>query len=216
MAEVWLAFVAGMAGSGHCLGMCGGMVAAFCACGAAGSRKKAAFFNLGRICTYAFLGFTAGLFGQTLDLLLLHSVSMVVFAVANLFVIVAGIGLVTRRSLSGSQRFSKILAAVPLFKLPQPRTTAGYFPLGLTFGFLPCGLVYATLAAAATTGSLLTGGAMMAALGLGTFPALFFAGALAGLPAGKGRNVLPMAMGIAFMLLGAGGIWRILRTTGVF
>lgn len=216
MAEIWLAFVAGIAGSGHCLGMCGGIVAAFSACGAAGSRRKAALFNFGRICTYALLGLSAGLLGQTLDLLLLHSISMAVFAVGNLFVLLTGIGLILRRNLSGNLGFTKILDAVPLLRIPQPRSIAGYFPLGLVFGMLPCGLVYATLAVAATTGSPLTGGAMMAALGLGTFPALFFAGALAGLPAARGRRIVPLVMGIAFVALGGAGMWRIIRAAGIF
>ena len=64
------AFVAGIAGSGHCLGMCGGIAGAL-----AMRRPQASFgtkvgyalaYNLSRVTSYAVAGALAGLLGRTL------------------------------------------------------------------------------------------------------------------------------------------------------
>jgi sulfite exporter TauE/SafE len=51
------------------------------------------------------------------------------------------------------------------------------FFAGMINGLLPCGLVYAWLAVAVSTASLLRGAAVMALFGLGTIPALAALGA---------------------------------------
>ena len=44
--------------------------------------------------------------------------------------------------------------------------------VGLCWGLLPCGLVYTLLLAAASTGSVPAGAAIMVAFGLGTLPSM--------------------------------------------
>lgn len=65
MLEIWLAFSAGLAGSGHCLGMCGGIVTALALskrdCTAAQRFMFNLLYHAGRICTYTLLGLLAGL-----------------------------------------------------------------------------------------------------------------------------------------------------------
>jgi len=58
-------------------------------------------------------------------------------------------------------------------------------------GFLPCGLVYFFLAAAATSGSFLGGGLIMALFGLATMPAMLGLGFVVGFLKGSGfREVM--------------------------
>lgn len=66
--ELWTAFIVGLAGSLHCVGMCGPIVAAL----PVGDRGRWAFalsralYNLGRVVTYAFLGVLFGLVGRSI------------------------------------------------------------------------------------------------------------------------------------------------------
>ena len=62
-----------------------------------------------------------------------------------------------------------------LVKDPNPLAPLAF---GVLNGFLPCPLVYAFAAQAAASGSPLSGTMVMAAFGLGTFPAMLFMGSI--------------------------------------
>lgn len=221
MTEVWLAFIAGLAGSTHCLGMCGSIVAAI------GMTRPAAtpasrqlfqlFYNLGRITTYTMLGVAAGFIGASIDLLAMNALAFWVFAAANLFVI--AIGVASALSFSAFNLFSLesgggwLPGRTLRWALAEP-SPARAFPLGMMLGFLPCGLVYAPLIAAAGSGSPLKGGAMMAALGLGTLPLLFLFGSLSATVSGRLRGLFFRLAGFLLALLGSAGLWRLLGKGG--
>jgi sulfite exporter TauE/SafE len=152
----------------HCAPMCGGFVlgqvsdrmarlppARLSEC----QRLRAASlspYHLGRLTTYAGLGFLAGGGGLIIDRL---------GGKAGVFLLLGAALLV----LQAARQLR------PGFTLPLTRTLRGY-PLGLALGFLPCGVLYAALAAAAATGSPLYGALGMACFGLGTVPALIAVG----------------------------------------
>ncbi len=92
-----------------------------------------------------------------------------------------------------------------------------YLPLGLLLGLLPCGPVYTALIASARAGmaadsslqSFLSGMGLMLAFGIGTIPALFLVGKLAGLgwiisrdKIFKISSVLMILVGIYFIIQG--------------
>jgi sulfite exporter TauE/SafE len=223
MLEVWLAFSAGFAGSGHCLGMCGGIVAALALSHRDAGAAQRFVFNLlyhaGRICTYSALGLLVGLAAQAGMMDALRPFVKWLFLAANLFV--AAIGIFTflgvrslgisaldgsgwgfmRGQLSRATESNSVLAAVPA---------------GLTMGLLPCGLVYGVLIAAATSGSALKGGSMMLAFGCGTLPALLAYGQLASALSALGRGVFQRCMGGVVALLGIVGIWKALVKLGSY
>jgi len=221
MTEVWLAFLAGLAGSPHCLGMCGSIVAAI------GMTRPAAtpvsrqlfqlFYNLGRISTYAMLGVAAGFIGASIDLFAMSALAFWVFAAANLFVIVIGVASALRFSafnLFSLETGGGWLPGRALrWALAEP-SPARAFPLGMMLGSLPCGLVYAPLIAAAGSGSPFKGGAMMAALGLGTLPLLFLFGSLSAAVSGRLRGLFFRLAGFILALLGSAGLWRLLGKGG--
>ena len=67
------------------------------------------------------------------------------------------------------------------------KSTPAYFPLGLILGLLPCGPVYTVLIASARAGmevgiykGFMNGMVLMLFFGIGTIPALFLVGKLAG------------------------------------
>ena len=217
MIEIWLAFLAGLAGSFHCVGMCGGIVAALAMTRGSqpfGSRLGSQLcYNLGRISTYTLLGAVAGLVGSALDFGALKSVTSWFFIGANLLVIVIGLssalGLSALNLSSLEGRGARFFAA-PLKRALSSDSPLAAFPLGLMLGLLPCGLVYAPLMAAAASGGPGLGAATMAALGLGTIPVLLLFGTASSAVSGALRSVMLRLAGLAVALMGGAGLWRAL------
>jgi sulfite exporter TauE/SafE len=175
------AFTLGLAGSVHCLGMCGGIAAAAgtrtqSAGNGAGAALAALSFNLGRIGSYALLGLAVGaLVGAAVSQVPVRPFAVALRALAGLLMFFMGLSLLTGRDLlslerAGGRLWERVrpLAGGALALPPSLRFGA----LGLLWGFLPCGLVYSALALSAASGSALAGGATMLAFGLGTLPSM--------------------------------------------
>jgi sulfite exporter TauE/SafE len=195
-----LAFLAGLLGGAHCIGMCSGFVLA------AGGRR-AWLFHAGRLAGYAVLGAVAGLAGAALDLggaaAGLHRLRFAVSGALLLAFGLAFLGLVPRRWLEPGVGATAALIA----RARRASGPAFPFLLGLPIGLLPCGLLYPMYAAAAGTGSALGGAAHLLAFGLGTVPLLAaFAVALDRI-AGA-RQTLLRAAGVAMLALGSLLVWR--------
>lgn len=217
MLEVWFAFLTGLAGSFHCVGMCGGVVAALSLkqCGGAfDSRLQSQLcYNLGRVCTYTLLGALAGLAGSSLDLMALKSASFWFLVGANLLVIMVGLSTalgLEALSISTLEGKGARFLAAPLRRALSTRSPFASLPLGLLLGLIPCGLVYAPLIAAAGTGSVLSGAATMAALGAGTVPALLSFGTASSAVSGRLRSAMLRLAGLSLCLMGTVGLWRAL------
>ena len=177
--------LAGLAGSAHCIGMCGGIAAALGSTAAPGGRGLACVvgYNLGRVASYALIGGLAGLLGAGIGQGLGPAAPLLrLFAAA--LVILVGIQLTTRRNLlaplerAGLRLWQRI---APLARRCMPvRNPAMALALGGLWGWLPCGLVYAMALTAAATGSAGGGAAFMIAFGLGTIPAMALIGVAGG------------------------------------
>jgi uncharacterized protein len=221
MTEIWLAFTAGLVGSVHCLGMCGGFVAAISMTRPEGGMRsrllRQAFYNLGRVSTYTILGLTAGLIGSSLDLLAVKAAAFWFYCGANLFVIAIGFASLcrwSRFSLTSLERAPVRFLARPFRAAASASSSLATLPLGICLGFLPCGLVYGPLVAAAGTGSPWLGGGIMAALGLGTVPALLMFGSASAAISGAVRDRLFRLLGLLIALMGTAGLWRVLGKMG--
>jgi len=177
------AFLAGLLGGGHCVGMCGGIVGAVTMT-LPGSRPKLPFvlaYNLGRIGSYGVAGVLAGAVGASsffLDHVL--PIEKILYGLAGLMLVLLGLYLagvwhvLVRLEAIGQglwrnlQPLSKRL--IPVRTLPQS------VMLGVIWGWLPCGLVYSVLVAAMATGHPGQGGLLMLVFGLGTLPTLLAMG----------------------------------------
>src|ERR1039457_4980401 len=142
MIEIWLAFLAGLAGSVHCLGMCGGIVAALSMtgrCGTLHSRiSSQLLYNLGRISTYTLLGIAAGFVGSSLDLPALKSFGTWFLCGANLFVIVVGLCSALGLSwfnLSTMEGSAGQFLARPLRRITSGTSPLSALPFGVVLGF---------------------------------------------------------------------------------
>jgi sulfite exporter TauE/SafE len=183
---------AGLLGSGHCFGMCGGIVGAFAMGAAPGGRARPGglplhllAYNLGRVATYAALGALAGLAGGALAGALPQAAARLAGrTLAALFLIGLGLYLLGWPQLLApferlGARFWRRLEPLGR-RLLSPRGVAHAAALGAIWGWLPCGLVYSMLAVAAASASAARGALVMTAFGLGTLPALMAAGFASG------------------------------------
>jgi sulfite exporter TauE/SafE len=182
-----MAASAGLLSTLHCLGMCGGIVAAL-ALGAPAARRDgraslglACAYNGARISSYALLGALAALVTLPAGAAPwayrgLQAIGLVMLVLAGLRLggWLGGTGWLERMGLRLWRRMSPLTRRF----LPIDRV-ARAVPAGLLWGFLPCGLVYAMLPVAASTGSPSRAALTMAAFGAGTLPGMLLASTLA-------------------------------------
>lgn len=226
MTDYLVIFLAGLAGSFHCAGMCGGFACALGA-SAAGRRRtmisRQALYNTGRVVTYAFLGALAGAAGQaictaggmvvpTLDGAMGTGQRLLATASGALMIVMALPLLGVRRvrvgfaapGLGGSGLGGPSLGGMAGSLRTVLATPAWPAPLafGVLNGFLPCPLVYAFAIQAAAGADAIGGALTMAAFGAGTIPAMAAIGALGHLagPAALRRGV--RTAGVFILALG--------------
>jgi sulfite exporter TauE/SafE len=160
------AFVLGLAGSMHCVMMCGPLVVA----ARAGLGPHGFIFQAARIATYGALGVVAGLVGETLSFAGLARWAAIG---AGLVVLMAAIGRVVPVSIGGRSQLPWLvsgMAAAGRLRTRHPFAAAA--AMGGLNGLLPCGLVYVGLAGAVGMADLSSGAGFMLLFGLGTVPAL--------------------------------------------
>jgi uncharacterized protein len=208
------AWLTGLAGSAHCLGMCGGIAGAIGITRGAGARRLTllALVHCGRAFGYAAIGAIAGFAGATLAGMLLgaHGATGLRTLAGVLTILIGGKLLLGGAWLGGIERgaarFWRHLAPAWRSLLPATDPLRALFA-GVLWGWLPCGLVYAELGVAASTGSALTGAAVMLSFGLGTALSM---GALSVLLETLGLNRLSQRWSGA--LLVAFGVWVVLAS----
>ena len=206
------AFGAGLLGSAHCLGMCGGISGLFAAGATVASIKTqlplAIAYNVGRVMSYAFLGVIVGTIGGA-AVGSIPDLAGPVRLVSGLLIIVVGLQVAFNwRLLAPVEKVGMAIwnRLVPHTRGLIPATSvAKATGLGLFWGWLPCGLVYSALLLAATTAEPVGGGLVMIAFGLGTMPAMIATGlSAAKLSAFMSRNRL--GAGLLILVLGVATI----------
>lgn len=183
------AFMIGLLGLTHCLGMCGGIVGALdvgidpTRVRGGGRMRFHLSYNAGRIASYTFAGVLAGFLGSLAATASFGNALPIGRLVAGLMMIALGLYLAGWwRAITvlekGGQHLWKRIEPLGRSFLPVTSPLQG-FGLGLIWGWLPCGLVYSALALAMASASPLSGALIMAAFGLGTLPALLSFGTFA-------------------------------------
>lgn len=178
------AFVFGLLGGAHCIGMCGGIMSALTFAVPPSMRSPARLsglllgYNLGRIGSYMVAGALAAALGTLIALspearLGLQALAAVMLILMALYIADWWKGLLRVEALG--RRLWRHLEPVgrrlmPVVRLPQA------FALGAVWGWLPCGLVYSMLAWSLAIADPLQGATLMGAFGLGTLPALLATG----------------------------------------
>lgn len=181
------ALLLGLAASGHCIVMCGGIAGALGSATArhASGRPRAlllASYQAGRIASYALAGLVVGgAFGAlaaALDVDVMARVLRVLAALALGIAALAAFGRLGDAAARVGQRWWRHVAPLGRRLLPvtsMPRALA----FGLVWGLMPCGFVYTVLMIAVVQASAWRAASTMLAFGIGTVPAMF-ATAMAG------------------------------------
>ena len=178
------AFLLGLFSSAHCVGMCGGIMAALSMAVPAQAKSRRGWillsYNLGRIASYSFMGLLVGLFAAQLAA---WGAAVWLRWLAGLLLIAMGLDLANWwRGLTYLEAGGRYLWAYlqPLGKALMPVDSAAKaLALGLIWGWLPCGLVYSALAYAMAQGQGGAAALAMLAFGLGTLPAVLATGLVA-------------------------------------
>jgi len=212
------AWFTGLAGGGHCIGMCGGIAGAF---GVRQGTAMSGFFRLtaaqlGRISSYALAGAIVGFLGSAIVVGIFGPDGMLLLRLAAAALILTiGVQLLLGRPLlgwleRGGSRFWRLIVRRMRFSLP-PQRVLGAFGFGALWGWLPCGLVYAELGVAAVSGGPVSGAVVMAFFGLGTCVSLSLLGVLL---QSMGMARLPRQVsGLLLVLFAAWTIVPLLQTT---
>jgi len=217
------AFLTGLLGSSHCVGMCGGIVGAL-TMGTDPTVQKSGWrmlpflsaYNVGRLTTYAIAGAIAGLVGlYIMEASSPQHLQPVGKYVSSFFMIALGLYLggwwmgLTWLEKAGAVLWKRI---EPLGRGLLPVRSTGQAALvGLLWGWLPCGMVYAMLTWALLAGGPLEGATIMLAFGAGTLPMLMIMGAAGSWLSRTARNnmvrkiigIIAIAFGV-FVLIGSG------------
>lgn len=176
MAQLFLvAFMIGIVGSFHCVGMCGPLALALPLSNSSFFTKLtgAFIYNAGRIVTYAVFGLVFGLIGQTASLFGFQQwLSIITGALILLFIIIPQ---KYKIQTGASNYFNVFFAGIrtKLGRLFTQKNHSSLFVIGLLNGLLPCGLVYMASAGAIATGDMGSSILFMAAFGLGTLPIMW-------------------------------------------
>ncbi|MDT8282750.1 MAG: sulfite exporter TauE/SafE family protein [Gammaproteobacteria bacterium] len=184
------AFMIGLLGSTHCIGMCGGIVGAL-TMGLPESTRRSPLkllpylltYNSGRLLSYTLAGLLVGLLTNSVSGFFQMGSYPIGGIVGGLFMVALGIyiggWLQTMVLLErlGSHLWKRI---EPFGRRFMPvRSPSQALALGFFWGWLPCGLVYSTLALAATAGNAVDSAVLMLAFGVGTLPMLLAMGSFA-------------------------------------
>ncbi|WP_160063106.1 sulfite exporter TauE/SafE family protein [Psychromonas sp. L1A2] len=184
--DFFSAFLIGLLGAGHCIGMCSGIASALSF--SINPEQKHGLlslllYNLGRITSYSIAGFIFAASSSVLiiwmggkeSLIYLRIIAAVMMLLLAFYIARLWNGLIiVERAGQFLWHFIKPLAQ---YFLPLKHPALA-FPLGFFWGWLPCGLVYSSLVWAISTANGLNGLVIMLGFGLGTLPAMMLVGSL--------------------------------------
>jgi sulfite exporter TauE/SafE len=211
-------FAVGLATSVHCISMCGPMVVTYAVKTDGESRWTSrvvanAAYQAAKLASYLLVGLVLGAVGTAFNL---NGLRPWIMLVASLFMIILGLGMTGKAPWAARLTPRPPRALVNAVSRLRRRATtdavSGNSSLatpvlfGLLTGLMPCAPLMATELAAASSGSIVSGGVTMAAFGLGTLPLLFAFGTASSLIPGRWRKRLTsvlafvvIAMGLVFL-----------------
>nr|VFJ75233.1 MAG: hypothetical protein BECKFM1743C_GA0114222_108301 [Candidatus Kentron sp. FM]VFJ75580.1 MAG: hypothetical protein BECKFM1743A_GA0114220_108481 [Candidatus Kentron sp. FM]VFK21670.1 MAG: hypothetical protein BECKFM1743B_GA0114221_108051 [Candidatus Kentron sp. FM] len=207
-----LAFMMGLLGSAHCIGMCGALVSgSFLRLGPQARRLLPYLaYQLARVGIYTLIGIAAASAGRALvSTGIIGTAQGILQLVVGLVVVIIGLeisGLMPWRlrtpGLSGAAmgRWLRNIA--------HKGPVAGALLGGTMNGLIPCPLSFAVAIKATTAPSPLEGGLLMFIFGLGTVPAMVSVSIVFGILGGHTRVLLLWAAALLVVVMGIGTAWQ--------
>ena len=208
-----LGFMTGLLGSGHCLGMCGGLVSAFFMKLQARGPWPYLTYHAGRIGMYAVVGLVAALLGAVLvSTGRLGLAQGVLQIVAGVIVILLGLDLLGVSPIRNAWGFAPVAWLRRQFMTAaQKGPIVGALIGGAINGMMPCSMTMAMAVQATTAPSPPEGMLLMLAFGAGTLPSMLSASFLFGKLGPRLRGWLLKGAALFVIALGVSTLWQGVR-----
>lgn len=205
---IWSAFILGLLGSWHCVGMCGPIALMI-----PGSKGKNRIFSIllyhgGKILAYITLGSLIGLV----------SVFITSFKIQAIITISAGLlialfafvpRILNSVERKGYQFFRPLLRVKNQLAKALNTTKIEYgFYIGFLNGFIPCGMVYVAALGSLAQPTLLEGMLFMAFFGIGTMPFMSLLVFASSYFQNRFRSIATPLRTFAFLTVGLFMVWR--------
>ena len=204
--DLGLTFMAGVLGSGHCVGMCGALVSGFFVNADKKTTGYAAYFayHLTRISVYAMIGVLVASFGFVLvSTGLTGKIQGLLQLTIGTAVIVLAFGILGWIPWQGAFRLLPVALLRRGFAYASrsgPITGAAIG--GLLNGLMPCPLTFAMAVKATSASTPLEGGLSMLVFGAGTLPTMLFASIAFGKISVQFRGLMMKAAAFIMIVMG--------------
>jgi sulfite exporter TauE/SafE len=205
-----LAFMAGVLGSGHCLGMCGALVSGyFMKAGPSRTLLPYFFYQFARIFVYTLVGFAAAALGVVL-------VSSGVFGKVQsiLQMFIGSVVIILALGILGWIPFQGSVRLIPMNLLrrgyAESRTKGpilGATIAGLLNGLMPCPLTFAMAVKATSATTIMEGGLLMLTFGAGTLPTMLFVSVAFGKMSAHFRGLMLKSAALIMIIMGCNTIY---------
>ncbi len=211
---LYTAFILGLLGSFHCIGMCGPI--AFVLPLDRTSKAKMIFqttlYHFGRLLTYTLIGILFGIIGKGLYLAGFQQRLSILMGIIMILTVVIPISVFNRFSITKPiyKLIGKVKQQLGLYL--NKKSNKSIFLIGFFNGFLPCGLVYMALIGSIATSNAILGASYMFLFGLGTVPMMTLAVFTGNFLKVSLRNKIQKAIPIFVIII---GILFILRGLGL-
>ena len=196
----WVSLVAGVGGSLHCVGMCGGLVTATC-----DGSKDVVRYQVGRLLGYLMLGILAGALGSFLKFdERPFYFSLIPGLLVGIIFLYWGIqNFRGKKAEMPTPKFlSRLYQNLWLKLVAKNRNLSKAFFTGLISIFLPCGLLYGVLLGTVSLEHRHEAMISMLFFWLGTLPSMILAPAIVQKLIRPLKAKLPKAFGVGLMVLG--------------
>jgi hypothetical protein len=196
----WVSFIAGLGGSLHCVGMCGGLVTATC------EKNNDVFrYQIGRLLGYLLLGLLGGLLGSLLNFKFLPFYFTLIPAViiGGLFIFWGIKNYQGKKAELPIPKFlGKVYSSLWYQFVHQNFGITKSFITGLISILLPCGLLYGIVISTFAMDNQIHAMTSMFFFWLGTVPSMVMAPSLVHKFLRPLKKSLPKAFGISLVLIG--------------
>lgn len=169
---LYSAFILGLLGSLHCVGMCGPIAFMLPVDRTNSFRKitQISMYHVGRLLAYSIIGLVFGILGKSLYIFGLQQQLSIFIGIVMII-----LGLVPYKFIGKYKLAAPLYKAIGYIKKSlgqalHKKTSDTFLTIGFLNGFLPCGLVYMAVFGAIAMGSYAEGSLYMLLFGLGTIP----------------------------------------------
>ncbi len=207
------AFILGLLGSFHCIGMCGPIAFSLPLDRTSKAKMVSQIFlnQIGRLLSYSIIGLFFGLLGKGLYLAGFQQRLSILMGIIMIATILTPIKIFDRFSITKPlyHFIGQIKQQLGIYL--HKKSNKSIFLIGFFNGFLPCGLVYMALIGAIASSNAFVGATYMFLFGLGTLPMMtlaVFAGNFLKISfRNKIQKIIPVfvvIIGLLFILRGLG------------